>query len=134
MCESVFKSNHLETNLLRYILLYSEILFTSTVVSIMACNDFLHWDFDIDLEALLGDYTCSEDDNISGKEKTSKKSVQKDGKYMCTECEKTYSSISGIRGHMTSKHGYTSVRGKKSFVRFKRYYASHDHHGVLATL
>ena len=41
-------------------------------------DDFLHWDDDIDLDSLLGDYTCSEieltdDDEPSTKKTESKK-------------------------------------------------------------
>ena len=39
-------------------------------------DDFLHWDDDIDLDSLLGDYTCSEieltDDDEPSKKKTRK--------------------------------------------------------------
>ena len=45
-------------------------------------DDFLHWDDDIDLDSLLGDYTCSEieltdDDEPSTKKKNKKKKKKK---------------------------------------------------------
>ena len=45
-------------------------------------DDFLHWDDDIDLDSLLGDYTCSEieltdDDEPLTKKTESKKKCEK---------------------------------------------------------
>ena len=45
-------------------------------------DDFLHWDDDIDLDSLLGDYTCSEieltdDDEPSTKKKKKAKKKKK---------------------------------------------------------
>ena len=45
-------------------------------------DDFLHWDDDIDLDSLLGDYTCSEieltdDDEPSTKKKQKAKKSEK---------------------------------------------------------
>ena len=36
-------------------------------------DDFLHWDDDIDLDSLLGDYTCSEIELTDDKKKTESK-------------------------------------------------------------
>ena len=83
-------------------------------------DDFLHWDDDIDLDSLLGDYTCSEieltdDDEPLTKKKQkkteSKKKVKSDNSensakaktYNCSECTNSYASISGLRGHLRKK-------------------------------
>ena len=60
-------------------------------------GDFFSWDDDLDLDMLLGDYTCDELENSS------------DGKdtvcvYQCPQCNKEYRSISGFRGHVLKKH------------------------------
>ena len=59
-------------------------------------EDFLGWDDDdTNLDLLLGEYTCievelSDDETLATCSKT----------YKCSECPKTYSSISGLRGHL----------------------------------
>ena len=88
-------------------------------------NDFFHWDRDIDLDLLLGEYTNSEfeidlsDEEVvtadrnkvttSGKKR---KTENTDKQFKCSECDTFYSSVTGIRGHVQKKHGITRVRGK----------------------
>jgi hypothetical protein len=105
----------------------------------MASTDFLHWDNDIDLDYLLGEYTdydevmdsdieedvdsiepavtCATDvENIPPKPQDQPKmlnSVQ----YGCPLCEKKYMSISGFRGHVTKKHLRNDLRGKYTLCR-----------------
>ena len=81
-------------------------------------DDFLHWDDDIDLDSLLGDYTCSEidltddDEPSTKKQKAKKKKVKSDNSensakaktYNCSECTNSYASISGLRGHLRKKN------------------------------
>ena len=74
-------------------------------------DDFLDWDDDgLDLGALLGEYMCPEvelsDDEVQHKKsKTVKASfVQKDKIYQCDNCENSYSSVSGLHGHLQKKH------------------------------
>ena len=45
-------------------------------------------------------------------------SVQKDKIYMyqCDNCENSYSSVSGLRGHLQKKHGITNVEGLIYFL------------------
>ena len=67
-------------------------------------GDFLSWEDDINLDELLGDYTCSEfehsDDDtcyetVIDKAPSSKiQSETKNKIYSCDECPKSYSSIS----------------------------------------
>ena len=72
-------------------------------------SDFFHWDNDLDLNSILGEYTCSSEDEHSENvdADVSKSCVE----YQCPECDKCYKSISGIRGHLTGKHGYKRVKG-----------------------
>ena len=86
-------------------------------------DDFLDWDDDgLDLGALLGEYTCSEvelsDDEVQNKKSKTVKasSVQKDKIYQCDNCENSYSSVSGLRGHLQKKHGITNVKGLIYFL------------------
>ena len=102
-------------------------------------DDFLHWDDDIDLDSLLGDYTCSEieltdDDEPSTKKTESKKKKKKKVKsdnsensakaktYNCSECTNSYASISGLRGHLRKKHGITNAKGKEAIQYFDLVY------------
>ena len=82
-------------------------------------DEFLHWDDDIDLDSLLGDYTCSEieltDDDEPSTKKQKAKKVKSDNSensakaktYNCSECTSSYASISGLRVHLFiyEKHG-----------------------------
>ncbi|KAH3882527.1 hypothetical protein DPMN_006468 [Dreissena polymorpha] len=79
-------------------------------------SDFFHWDDDdLDLDELLGEYTCSSDDseNVQPCKKVKvTKAIESVGVYQCTECPKSYKTMSRFRGHMISKHGYERVNGK----------------------
>ncbi|KAH3702727.1 hypothetical protein DPMN_077753 [Dreissena polymorpha] len=80
-------------------------------------SDFFHWDDDdFDLDELLGACLhCSSDDSENVKPcKKFKvtKAIESVGVYQCTECPKTYKTMSRIRCHMISKHGYERVNGK----------------------
>ena len=87
-------------------------------------SDFLDWDQDLDLDLLLGDYThdelqSSSDDEVkcAPKVKVVKSKAKVSNKiYKCDVCDKSYSSISGIRGHMRAKHGVQNVKGKYSYT------------------
>ena len=98
-------------------------------------DDFLHWDDDINLDSLLGDYTCSEteltdDDEPLTKKKKKKKKVKSDNSensakaktYNCSECTNSYASISGLRGHLRKKHGITNAKGKEAIQYFDLVY------------
>lgn len=80
-------------------------------------DDFLHWDDDIDLDSLLGEYTCSEleisddDEHMTKKSKPEKASASVIKTYKCSDCDNSYASISGLRGHLRKKHGITNVKG-----------------------
>ena len=77
-------------------------------------SDFFHWDDDdLDLHDLLGEYTCSSDDSENVKPVIMKvKVTESAGIYQCSECVKTYKTMTRFRGHMISKHGYERVNGK----------------------
>ena len=82
-------------------------------------DDFLDWDDEgLDLGALLGEYTCSEieitDDEVQSKR--SKKTVQKEKIYHCDNCDNSYSSVSGLRGHLLKKHGVSNVKGLRTLL------------------
>ena len=85
-------------------------------------DDFLDWDDEtLDLDLLLGDYTCSEvelsdDEVVNKKSKTVKARVVKDKIYQCDSCDNSYCTISGLRGHLQKKHGITSVKGRFRFL------------------
>ena len=103
-------------------------------------DDFLHWDDDIDLDSLLGDYTCSEneitddDEPLTKKKKNrkQKKKVKSDNSensakaktYNCSECTNSYASISGLRGHLRKKkaYGITNAKGKEAIQYFDLVY------------
>ena len=72
-------------------------------------DDFLDWDDD-GLE-------LSDDEVQNKKSKTVKaSSVQKDKIYQCDNCENSYSSVSGLCGHLQKKHGITNVKGLIYFL------------------
>lgn len=84
----------------------------------MSSHDFVDWD-DLDLDALLGDYTDDDDfykpdDSHSTdaeaeilketKTVTEQKASTSCSLYACPACKKSYRSISGFRGHVLKKH------------------------------
>ena len=83
-------------------------------------GDFLSWDDDdLNLDLLLGEYTCSElevsdDETVEVQKKQPQTSPEKT--YQCSECTHTYSSISGLRGHLNKKHGIRNVKGNITFL------------------
>ena len=96
---------------------------------------FLFWDdSDLNLDLLLGDYTASDiesDDDYVPAAKTSKSTKEtatasackseRQSIYQCPECDKTYSSVSGFRGHLRTKHSLSKITGmysKKYYFRF----------------
>ena len=95
-------------------------------------DDFLDWDDDIDLDSLLGEYTCSEIELTDDDEPSKKKQKTKNAKsenmsenvsakaktYRCSECQNSYASISGLRGHLRNKHGITNVKGTNTIFFF----------------
>ena len=89
-------------------------------------SDFFHWDNDLVLDSILGEYTCSNEDEHSENvepSKVSKSCVE----YKCPECDKFYKSISRIHGHLTGKHGYNKVKGNSFFIQ-----EGHDGPGLLS--
>lgn len=89
-------------------------------------SDFLSWDdSDINLDLLLGEYTGSDIDSDS--ENPPPKRAKKDTAkfiYKCPECDSTYSSVSGFRGHLRKKHSLTSIKSKYSFFLIHQYFSS----------
>ncbi|CAG2207230.1 COBRA1 [Mytilus edulis] len=87
-------------------------------------SDFLSWDdSDLNLDLLLGDFTASdiesEDDYVPPaktakpqKEATtaSANNSERQALYQCSDCDKTYSSVSGFRGHLRTKHSLSSIK------------------------
>ena len=78
-------------------------------------EDYLGWDDDnMNLDLLLGEYTCSEvelSDDETVDSTTDQPSATCSKTYKCSECPKTYSSISGLRGHLNKKLGILNVKG-----------------------
>ncbi|CAG2208389.1 unnamed protein product [Mytilus edulis] len=85
-------------------------------------SDFSSWDdSDLNLDLLLGDYTSdveSGDDyvpcckDIKHYKETATASACKSERqsiYQCPECDKTYSSVSGFRGHLRTKHSLSKI-------------------------
>ena len=74
---------------------------------------FLGWDDDdMNLDLLLGEYTCSEvdlSDDETVHSTIDQPSATCSKMYKCSECPKTYSSISVLRGHLNKKHGILNV-------------------------
>ena len=94
-------------------------------------DDFLHWDDDIDLDSLLGDYTCSEieltdDDEPSTKKNRKQKKVKSDNSensakaktYNCSECVDIWVARSSTK----KKHGITNAKGKEAIQYFDLVY------------
>jgi NAD-dependent SIR2 family protein deacetylase len=76
-------------------------------------RDFLHWDEDINLDDLLGEYTHSECEDVSD-DMVFEPMPQKPQSriiYKCSECESGFASVTGIRGHLQKKHGRSRIRG-----------------------
>ena len=70
--------------------------------------DFLSWEDDIDLDALLGEYTEDENEpDTHAKEKCL-------DIYICPVCDREYKSVSGFRGHVMKKHDM-NLKGKAEF-------------------
>ncbi len=102
---------------------------THLVMAKRHSDGYVPWD-NLDLDALLGEYTDmemsgnnsseeSEDDEISqplppspatGKPKSS-------ANYTCPLCSKVYRSITGFRGHTRKFHGRPDIRGKSMILR-----------------
>lgn len=74
----------------------------------MAKTDFLSWDNDIDLDALLGEYT--EDDDIALHQQKPPQDVSSDG-YRCPICKKVLKTIVGFRGHVSKQHDKPHIKG-----------------------
>ena len=83
-------------------------------------DDFVNFS-ELDLDFILGDFTESECDFSSSDcdefdgdklQKGNTQNVQSKKQYECDECDKTYASISGLRGHLRSKHGKENIQGK----------------------
>ena len=70
-------------------------------------KDFLGWDDDdTNQDLLLAEYTCIEvelSDDETVHSATDQPSATCSKTYKCSECPKTYSSISGLRGHLNKK-------------------------------
>jgi hypothetical protein len=74
-------------------------------------SDFVLFE-DIDLDFFLGEFTASEYENSDDEDKISVKSKDDKRKtYVCDQCDKSYNSVSGIRGHLRNKHGVKNVKG-----------------------
>ncbi|CAG2217372.1 KRAB [Mytilus edulis] len=97
-------------------------------------SDFLSWDdSDLNLDLLLGDFTASdiesEDDYVPPaktakpqKEATtaSANNSERQALYQCSDCDKTYSSVSGFRGHLRTKHSLSSIKDADDCAKQKR--------------
>lgn len=103
----------------------------------MANSEFIHWE-ELDLDALLGEYTDNDLEMDSDGEdysediaETTTGGVELEKQpqetptsqshshqpsvasvYACPQCEKTYKSIAGFRGHVTKKHDRSDLRGE----------------------
>ncbi|CAG2209101.1 unnamed protein product [Mytilus edulis] len=89
-------------------------------------SDFSSWDdSDLNLDLLLGDYTASDiesgDDYVPAAKtsNTTKETAtasacksERQSIYQCPECDKTYSSVSGFRGHLRTKHSLSKITEK----------------------
>ena len=71
----------------------------------------------LDLDELLGEYTNSEielsdDDSVDVKRKCGRPAQSAEMKrYKCGECTKGYSTVSGLRGHLRTKHSINGIKG-----------------------
>ena len=81
-------------------------------INIMAKVDFLAWDTDIDLDAVLGsDYTeeYASDTDSDDAEINTRKHRKSEGcanaEYVCPVCKKGLKTITGFRGHTMNQHG-----------------------------
>lgn len=75
----------------------------------MSKSDFLSWDDDIDLDALLGDYT--EDDDNASQHKKPKRDPPSDAGFRCPVCFRVLKTIAGFRGHVTKQHDQPHLKG-----------------------
>lgn len=106
-------------------------LCTISVLFIMAYSkdDFVNFSDIENLEEILGDFTASEYDfsdsdfeveqepkskSIKSSRNTEKNDTETPKKklYQCDECDRSYASISGMRGHLRTKHGKQNIKGK----------------------
>ena len=76
-------------------------------------NFFFWWDDDdLNLDLLLGEYTCIEielsDDETVCVNKDQPSSAKTT--YQCSEYPNSYSLISGLRGHFNKKHSILNVK------------------------
>ncbi|CAC5372379.1 unnamed protein product [Mytilus coruscus] len=106
-----------------YIVVINPRYFASAITLI-----FLSWDdSDLNLDLLLGEYTASdvesEDDYVPAAKtaKTPKEAStasacksEREAIYQCPECDNTYSSVSGFRGHLRTKHSLSKIKGMYS--------------------
>ena len=78
-------------------------------------DDFIDFSA-LDLDELLGEYTNSEielsdDDSDDMKRKCRPATGADKKKYKCGECPKSYSTVSGLRGHLRIKHRIVGNKG-----------------------
>lgn len=78
----------------------------------MSKSDILSWDDDIDLDALLGDYT--EDDHNEAQHKKPKRDHPSDAGFRCPVCCRVLKTIAGFRGHVTKKHDQPNHKGNNT--------------------
>ena len=79
-------------------------------------GDFVQFS-DLDLDYFLGEYTNSEIE-LSDEECHDTRSNQRSNsvttkrkRYICDQCSCSYASISGLRGHLRTRHSTASVKG-----------------------
>ena len=93
-------------------------------------DDFVRFSDIEDLGGILGDFTESEynfsdsdfeveqehkpkpSKSMKKNEKGTDTKTSKNKLYQCDECDKSYATISGMRGHLRSKHGKLNIQGK----------------------
>uniref|UniRef100_K1PXN3 Uncharacterized protein n=1 Tax=Magallana gigas TaxID=29159 RepID=K1PXN3_MAGGI len=71
----------------------------------MSKSDFHSWDDDIDLDALLGDYTEDDDNDVQHKKpKKTPPPPPSDAGLRCPVCSRVLKTIAGFRGLVTKLH------------------------------